>query len=93
VVAACVTPATGTAEREAAVALVQQAAGRGRITLGADKSDDTAAFVAALRQLEVIPHVAQQTRGRASAIDTRTTRHPGDALSQRQRHRVDEIFG
>jgi len=93
VVAACVTPATGTAEREAAVALVQQVAGRGRITLGADKSYDTAAFVAALRQLEVTPHVAQQTRGRASAIDARTTRHPGYALSQRRRHRVEEIFG
>jgi IS5 family transposase len=93
VVAACVTPATRTAEREAAVVLVRQVAGRGRITLGADKSDDAAAFVAALRQLEVTPHVAQQTRGRASAIDARTTRHPGYAISQRKRHRVEEIFG
>lgn len=93
VVAACVTPATGTAEREAAVALVRQVAGRGRITLGADKSYDAAAFVEALRRLEVTAHVAQQTRGRASAIDARTTRHPSYALSQRKRHRVEEIFG
>ncbi|MDR7494204.1 MAG: IS5 family transposase, partial [Armatimonadota bacterium] len=93
VVAACVTPAAGTTEREAAVALVQQVAGRGRITLGADKSYDTAAFVAALRRLEVTPHVVQQTRGRASAIDARTTRHPGYAVSQQKRHRVEEIFG
>src|SRR5574340_8583 len=86
-----VTPATGTAEREAAVALVDARPPR-RITLGGDKNYDTAAFVDALRARQVTPHVAQHTTRRASAIDGRTTRHPGYAVSQQKRHRVEEVF-
>lgn len=88
-----VTPATGTAEREAAVALVDARPDTRRITLGGDKNYDTAAFVEALRTRQVTPHVAQHTTRRASAIDGRTTRHPGYTVSQQKRKRVEEIFG
>ena len=67
--------------------------GRHRITVGADKGFDTAGFVAALRELNVTPHVAQNTANRRSAIDGRTTRHPGYAVSQRIRKRIEEVFG
>ena len=67
--------------------------GQHRATLGADKAYDTAAFVADLRALNVTPHVAQNTTGRRSAIDRRTTRHPGYATSQRLRKRIEEGFG
>ena len=89
------TQATGTAEREAAVDMAQQIAGRDRhrVTVGADKAYDTHAFVQELRELKVTPHVAQNTRNRSSAIDGRTTRHAGYAISQRKRKRVEEIFG
>jgi transposase len=89
------TTATGTAEREAAVELVDAASWRGfrPRTLGADKNYDTSACVAELRQRQVTPHVAQNTSGRRSAIDGRTTRHPGYDVSQRIRKRVEEIFG
>jgi transposase len=93
VVAATVTPATGTAEREAAVAMVEQPADGKRITLGADKAYDTADFVAEMRRLGVTPHVSQNDKGRRSAIDGRTTRHPGYAVSLRVRKRIEEIFG
>jgi transposase len=93
VVNATVTPATGTAEREAALALVEAQASTRRITLGGDKNYDTAAFVDALRERQVTPHVAQHTTRRTSAIDGRTTRHPGYAVSQQKRKRVEEIFG
>ena len=62
-----------------------------RSTLGADKNYDTRDFVAAMRG--VTPHVAQHTNGRRSAIDGRTTRHPGYAVSQRLRKRIEEVFG
>ena len=62
-------------------------------TLGGDKGYDTGDCVAALRQRGLTPHVAQNTNGRSSAIDGRTTRHPGYAISQRIRKRVEEIFG
>ena len=62
-------------------------------TLGADKSYDTKDCVADLRQRQVTPHVAQNTSGRRSAIDRRTTRHVGYAISQCIRKRVEEIFG
>ena len=62
-------------------------------TLGADKGYDTAGFVAGLRALGVTPHVAQNTTNRRSAIDDRTTRHGGYAVSQQKRKRVEEIFG
>ena len=93
VVNATVTPAIGTAERDAALALVDAQASPRRITLGGDKNYDTAAFVGALRERQVTPHVAQHTMGRMSAIDGRTTRHPGYAVSQQKRKRVEEVFG
>jgi IS5 family transposase len=88
-----VTPATGTAEREAAEAMLGRQTGRHRATLGADKGYDAAGFVAALRALQVTPHVAQNTANRRSAIDARTTRHPGYAVSLRVRKRIEEAFG
>lgn len=87
------TPATGTAERETALALVKAQASTQRITLGGDKNYDTHAFVQDLRALQVTPHVAQHTTNRASAIDGRITRYPGYAVSQQKRTRVEEIFG
>jgi transposase len=93
VVDTCVTQATGTAEREAALAMAVATPGRHRVTLGADKNYDTRDFVHELRELRVTPHVAQHTTARASAIDGRTTRHPGYAISQRKRKQVEEIFG
>lgn len=89
------TQATGTAEREAAPSLLDAARQRGfhPRTLGADKSYDTAEGVAELRQRKVTPHVAQNTRGRRSAIDGRTVSWPGYAVSQRIRQRVEEVFG
>ncbi len=93
VVAAQATPATGRAERETAVALVERLPGHHRITVGADKGYDTAEFVEELRDRGITPHVAQNTGHRASAVDARTTRHPGYTLSQRRRKRVEEIFG
>ena len=88
-----VTHATGTAEREAALAMAEAIPGQQRVTLGADKNYDTRDFVHELRELRVTPHVAQHTTGRSSAIDGRTTRHPGYAVSQRKRKCVEEIFG
>jgi len=93
VVAACATHATGTAERDAAQAMMTALAKTERITLGADKNYDTRAFVAAMRRLRVTPHVAQHTNGRRSAIDRRTTRHAGYPTSQRIRKRIEEVFG
>jgi transposase len=88
-----VTQATGTAEREAALAMAEAIPGQQRVTLGADKNDDTRDCVRELRELRVTPHVAQNATGRSSAIDCRTTRHPGYAVSQRKRKCVEEIFG
>lgn len=89
-----VTQATGTAEREAALVLLdRRQTPRQRVTLGADKGYDTRAFVEELRRREVTPHVAQNVSGRRSAIDRRTTAHPGYAVSQRIRKRVEECFG
>ena len=68
-------------------------AGQRHVTVGADKGFDTRAFIAAIRDWHVTPHVAQNTSKRPSAIDMRTTRHPGYAISQRARKRVEEIFG
>jgi transposase len=88
-----VTPAGASAERDGAVVLAAGAISRARATVAADKAYDTRDFVATLRALGVTPHVAQHTTKRRSAIDARTTRHPGYALSQRARKRVEEIFG
>ena len=88
-----VTQATGMAEREAALTMAEAIPGQPRVTLGADKNYDTRDFVRELRELQVTPHVAQNTTGRSSAVDGRTTRHPGYAVSQRKRRCVEEIFG
>lgn len=92
IVEARVTPADGFGERDAALGMAQAIPG-GRITLGMDKGYDYPEFVAALRSMAVTPHVAQNTTNRRSAIDARTTRHPGYATSQRQRKRVEQVFG
>jgi transposase len=92
-VGACLTRADGHAERVAALALIEPHADRPRaITLGADKAFDAQDFVNELRTMGVTPHVAQNTT-RRSAIDRRTTRHPGYAASQRVRKRTEEAFG
>ena len=90
-----VTEATGTAERDSVPVLLDQARERGfhPRTMGADKNYDTRECVEAMRKRRVTPHVAQNTSGRSSAIDGRTTRHLGYFLSQRARKRVEEIFG
>ena len=88
------TRVSGHAERLAAVDMVQNRADRPRaVTLGGDRGYDAADFVEELRTLNVRPHVAQNTSGRRSAIDKRTTRHPGYAASQRIRKRIEEAFG
>ena len=61
--------------------------------MGGDKAFDTRGFVASLREIDVTPHVAQNTTNRSSAIDARTTRHPGYEVSQRKRKRIEEVFG
>ena len=104
VVQAQATIAAGTAEAETAEELVERLAGdpdaldeqlggSRRRTVGADKAFDTTDFVDAMRDANVTPHVAQNTTRRRSAIDGRTTRHPGYAISQRARKRVEEVFG
>jgi transposase len=92
-VSACVTLATGTAERDAALDFADEISGHGRVTMGGDKNYDTHDLVKDLRDLEVTPHVAQNNTNRRSAIDARTTRHPGYQISQRRRKRIEEIFG
>ena len=93
IVDALLTQATGTAEREAALTMLERLEGRHRITLGADKAYDVADFIAKLRALNVTPHVAQNNANRRSAIDRRTTRHAGYAASLRIRKRIEEAFG
>jgi hypothetical protein len=93
VVRPTVTQASGTAERDAALGLIETLPGSHRITLGGDKNYDTREFVDSLRRMNVTPHVAQNDTNRRSAIDDRTTRHPGYAVSMRKRKRVEEIFG
>jgi transposase len=93
VVDTLLTKATGTAEREAAIAMIGDLPDDGRITLGTDKGYDTQDFVAEMRRLGVTPHVTQNTKGRRSAIDGRTTRHVGYAASLRVRKRIEEVFG
>ena len=94
-----VTLATGTAEREAALAMLDRRPGRRRITLGADKAYDVFGFIAELRARRVTPHVAidghetKTGKRRRTAVGVRTTRHPGYAISQRCRKRIEEIFG
>ena len=88
-----VTQANGTAERDAALRMSSKIPRTRRITLGGDKNYDTRDFVGALRQRKITPHVAQNTTYRRSAIDERTTRHSGYAISQQKRKRVEQSFG
>jgi hypothetical protein len=99
VVQARVTQETGTAEREAAIAMLDEhAPGERRLTLAADKAYDVRGFTAELRRMRVTPHIARNDtidkhgRQRPSSIDVRTTRHPGYAVSQRARKRIEEAF-
>ena len=99
IVDAALTRASGTAEREAALAMLGRRSQGRRITLGADKAYDVAAFVDALRNRSVTPHIAVDGRlsklgkRRLTRIDRRTTRHAGYAASQRLRKRIEEGFG
>jgi transposase len=97
------TIASGTAEREAAIDMLACLPGEQQKTIGADKNYDTAGFVAACREINVTPHVARNTYEytsktgkrvqRDSAIDLRTTRHPGYAISQVIRKMIETLFG
>ena len=93
VVDATLTQATGTAERDAACAMLGNLPSVNPVTIGADKAYDTTDFVAEMRRLGVTPHVAQNNTRRRSAIDRRTTRHAGYEVSQRLRKRIEEVFG
>ncbi|MGA3310808.1 MAG: IS5 family transposase [Xanthobacteraceae bacterium] len=92
IVDARLTEASGTAERNTALDMIDDNAGPGS-TVGADKLYDTADFVAGCRERSCTPHVAQNDNGRRSAIDGRTTRHPGYAVSMFKRKRIEEPFG
>jgi len=93
VVDAMLTEANGTAERDAALTMLGRQPGR-RVTLGADKAYDVRDFVDRARAIGVTPHVAQNVARRGgSAIDERTTRHEGYAVSQVIRKRIEEVFG
>ena len=84
----------GTAERDAALVMLEKLPGTGPVTVGGDKGFDTHDFVKECRNLRVTPHVAQNhARRGGSAIDGRTTRHAGYAVSQRKRKRIEECFG
>ncbi len=86
--------ANGTAERDAALVMIEAIEGDHQVTVGGDKNYDTKDFVAESRNLNATPHVAQNIHARrSSAIDGRTTRHAGYAISQVKRKRVEEIFG
>jgi transposase len=94
IVSSLVWEATGTAERLAAMAMLQQVSGTGRVTVGGDKGFDTAEFVRECRNMWVTPHVAQNLERRGgSAIDGRTTQHAGYRVSQKKRKRIEECFG
>jgi transposase len=86
--------ANGTAERDAALVMLERLPGDKRVTVGADKAYDTKDFVAECRNMVVTPHVAQNVkRSGGSAIDERTTRHAGYSISQKKRKRIEESFG
>jgi hypothetical protein len=86
--------ANGTAERDAALIMMERLPGTQPLTVGGDKGFDTFGFVEECRNLRVTPHVAQNLGRRAgSAIDGRTTRHSGYAISQKKRKRIEECFG
>lgn len=86
--------ANGTAERDAALVMVERIPHVERVTVAADKGYDTKDFVSEMRQMNATPHVAQnEKRPGGSAIDRRTTRHAGYQVSQRARKRIEESFG
>jgi transposase len=86
--------ANGRAERDAALLMLEQVPGDGRITVGGDKGFDTAEFIEQCRHMHVTPHVAQNNGRRGgSAVDARTTRHAGYEVSQKKRKRIEECFG
>src|SRR6202163_756741 len=87
------TEATGRAEREAAMLMVEAIPSGKRVTLGGDKNYDTRELVRELRRMNITPHVAQNNTNRSSAIDQRTTRHAGYEVSQQKRKRVEQSFG
>jgi transposase len=87
------TEATGRAERDAALLMVEAIPAGKRVTLGGDKNYDTQEFVRELRGMNITPHVAQNTTNRRSAVDERTTRREGYEVSQRKRKRVEHSFG
>src|SRR5499425_3250126 len=87
------TEANGRAERDAALLMAEAIPGCQRVTLGGDKNYDTQEFVRELRGMNITPHIAQNDNNRRSAIDPRTTRHVGYAVSQRKRKRVEQSFG
>jgi len=101
VVKAHLSQASGTAEREAAIHMIEchSPGSARRLTLAADKGYDAASFVSALRQMAVTPHIARNDavtktgKRRSTTIDARTTRHPGYTISQRARKRIEEAFG
>jgi IS5 family transposase len=93
IVSSLVWGATRTAERYAAMAMLQQVPGTGRVTVGGDKGFDTADFVRECRNMCITPHVAQNRARRGSAIDGRTTQHAGYRISQKKRKRIEECFG
>ena len=94
IVGAEVFQANGTAERDAALVMMERLGGTQPLTVGGDKGFDTFGFVEECRHLRVTPHVAQNLKRRGgSAIDGRTTRHAGYALSQKKRKRIEECFG
>src|SRR6266404_2758522 len=94
IVSSMVWEATGTAERDAAMAMLQQVPGTGRVTVGGDKGFDTAEFVRECRNMRVTPHVAQNLARRGgSALDGRTTQSASYRISQKKRKRIEECFG
>ena len=94
IVSSLVWEATGTAERDAAMAMLQEVPGNGRVTVSGDKGFDTAEFVRECRHMCVTPHVAQNLARRGgSAIDGRTTQRENYRISQKKRKRIEECFG
>jgi transposase len=92
IVDARLTEANGTAERATALDMIEDSAKPGS-TVGGDKNYDTAGFVAGCRELRCTPHVSQNDTNRRSAIDARTTRHPGYRISTIKRKQIEEPFG
>ena len=93
VVGARLTQATGKAERAAAAELVAALGGNRKITLGADKNDDTRGVVNALHEMKITPHVAQNHTNRESTIDGHIIRHPRYATNDTIRKRIEECLG